>query len=105
MNLTCTNCGKQLLRQDDVYTFQKVICCFGCHEIVVHAYDKAARLVDSVMGLYKEALRMSLIKQQAHLPTLPMGEMPMGELQASMNMLGVLHANGAKKQQTGKDSV
>lgn len=105
MNLICTNCGKVLAHKEDVYLFQKVICCSDCHKIVTHAFDKAQRLVDSVLSLYKEALRISLIKKQAHLPTLPEGEMPMGELQASMNMLGVLHANGAKKQQTSKDQV
>ncbi len=103
--MTCTNCGKALVSQDDIQTFQRVVCCKDCFKIVTNAYDKAVRLVDSVLSLYKESLRMALIKKQAHLPTVPQGEMPMGELQASMNMLEVLRANGAKGQQTGKDQV
>jgi hypothetical protein len=103
MKLTCTNCGKALMSQGDIFAFQKVICCADCHKIVTNAYDKAARLVSAVLDLYRESLRVSLVKKQAHLPTLPKDGMPMGELQAAMNMVGVLHANGAKEQQTRKD--
>ena len=105
MMLTCTNCSKALSDQKDILVFQTVVCCADCHKIVTAAFARARHLTDSVLDLYKESLRVALIKKQAHLPMLPVGGMPMGQLQASMNMLGVLHANGAKRQQTSKDQV
>jgi hypothetical protein len=104
-NVSCTNCGKQLLHAADIHTFQSVLCCVDCNKIVTHSYEKAERLIKHVLALYKESLRVALIKKQAHLPNIPEGSMPMGELPAAMNMLKVLHANGAKEQQISKDQV
>ena len=105
MTLSCTNRGKPLLNQQDIQTFMKVICCKSCHKIVTQSYERGVRLVNSVLDLYKESLRLALVKKQAHLPVLPKGDMPMSELAAEMNMLEVLRANGAKGQQTRKDQV
>lgn len=105
MKVRCTNCDKALVKEGDIRLFHGVVCCADCEKIVQHAYDRADTLVKHVLTLYKESLRMTLIKKQAHLPKLPVGDMPMGELPAAMNMLKVLHANGAKKQQASKDQV
>lgn len=105
MTLSCTNCGKALLRKEDVQTFQKVICCSDCYKIVTNAFERAVKLTGTVLDLYKESLRMALVRQQAHLPVLPRGEMPMTELAASMNILEVLRANGAKRSEVDKDKV
>lgn len=103
--MKCTNCDKILPKAADIHLFQGVVCCADCDKIVRHAYEKAETLVRHVLTLYKESLRAALIKKQAHLPKLPVGDLPMGELPAAMNMLKVLHANGAKRQQASKDQV
>ena len=95
MNVTCTNCSKILSIPEDIMTFQSVVCCPDCHKIVTTSYARAERLVGNVLSLYVESLRLALIKKQANLPKLPVGDMPIGDLAASMDMLRTLDANNA----------
>lgn len=85
----------------DVKVFQKVVTCADCHKIVETKLSKAARLLASVLSLYRESLRLALIKKQANLPALPRGNtMPMGELPAAMSILKVINANSTERRQT-----
>jgi hypothetical protein len=93
----CSNCDKPLEKMGDAKIFAGVLVCVACHKIVQTHYDRARKTLDTILELYKDVLRASLVRKQAHLPTLP--KEPTMPLATVMNMLKVVDENAKKRHQ------
>lgn len=61
--MTCTNCGKELATERDMFMFEKVPCCKDCYDLAQALYSKSKKRADKALETYRNMLAVAMTRK------------------------------------------